>query len=248
MGGRRLHGHGQPVPAEHGGIDAAGDVPQLGQRRRHLLLRPPQPMPGRVVAGRVAEQAQLQRQRDQALLGAVVQVALQPLPLLPARLDHPLAGSVQILQPGPELGAQPPVLQGDPRRRGQRLDQLGLLLPGAVEGQRRHRLGVAVHHPYGLAVAQLRQRGRPALLVGPRVELGQPVGQTQRRVVQRAGERGLQVGRRVGAQLDEQPADVGAGQPGVHQAQQEHQRRQPECRERDVPDDLEACPTPIPAT
>ena len=41
------------------------------------------------VLGRVLQQAELDRERDELLLGAVVQVALDPLPLLILGLDQP---------------------------------------------------------------------------------------------------------------------------------------------------------------
>ena len=75
------------------------------------------------------------------------------------------------------------------------------------------------------------QRDGAAFDVGPAPVLGQPVGERQRGIAQRARERVAQVGRRrVRAQLDEQVADGRAGEPGVEQADQERDRREPDRR------------------
>ena len=69
------------------------------------------------------------------------------------------------------------------------------------------------------------QLHRPALEIGPAAELGQPVGERQRGVAQRARERVAQLDRRrIGAQLDEQVADRRAGEARVEQPDQERDR------------------------
>ena len=117
-----------------------------------------------------------------------------------------------------------------------------LVLQGPVEGERRHRLAVAVQHAYRPVLVRVRRRRRRARLVGPAGELGQPVGQPQRRVPQGPGERGLQVGGRVGPQLHQQSGDVSAGEPEVEQGEQERDRRQAEGGEGDQPDGLDERP------
>ena len=98
--GQRLQRHREAVPAQHGGVDAPGNVPQLGQRRPYLVLGVAQAcFEDRVGRRVVAEQAQLHREGDQPDLGAVVQVPLQPLPFLPS--------GFQDADPGPlELGSR----------------------------------------------------------------------------------------------------------------------------------------------
>ena len=59
-----------------------------------------------------ADQPQAHRQRDQPLLGAVVEVALDPAPLRVAGLDDPRAGGAQLRDLGLELRVQLLVLGG----------------------------------------------------------------------------------------------------------------------------------------
>ena len=82
-------------------MDAAGELAQLPdrdldlcrglvRRRDRLGVRaafPAEPGP---------QQAQRQRQRDEALLGAVVEVALQPAPLGVGRLEDPRPGASKL--------------------------------------------------------------------------------------------------------------------------------------------------------
>ena len=100
---------------------------------------------------------------------------------------------------------------------------------------------------YRALLVRGRRRRRRSRLVGPAGELGQPVGQPQRRVPQGPGERGLQVGGRVGAQLHQQSGDVTTGEPEVEQREQERDRRQAEGGEGDQPDDLDERPGEEPA-
>ena len=66
---------------------------------------------------RFCEEPQLQRDRDQALLRAVVQVALEPPALGVAGRDDPLARGLQLGQPRLRLGLQVLVLERDRGRR-----------------------------------------------------------------------------------------------------------------------------------
>ena len=197
----------------------------------------------RVVAELRLEQAELERQRDEPLLGAVVQVALEPLALLLAGLDDARARAPQLLEPGAQLGLQPGVLERDPGGRAHGVEQLGLVAraPGRGPAPRRaSRRGRSASSPGPCPARAARpacRRGRPSAVVG------QPVGERERRVAQRARERVAQLGRRrVGAQLEQQVADGGAGEPGVEQADQERDRREPDDEERDAPDRLEGWP------
>ena len=97
--------------------------------------------------GPVAGHPQRQAQRDQPLLGAVVQVALEPAPLGVAGLDDPRPGGPDLLQLRLHLGLQPGMLQRHAGRGRRELDQLRLVLKPrvvdqdgvAVRGQRHDR-------------------------------------------------------------------------------------------------------------
>ena len=87
-----------------------------------------------VVAGSrlelVARQPQVHRQRHQPLLGAVVEVALDPAPLRVAGLDDPRPRGAQLLDLGPQLGVELLVLGAE--RGG---DLLGPADPRAQQAQ-----------------------------------------------------------------------------------------------------------------
>ena len=68
---------------------------------------------GRVVGGSV-EQAELDAERDELLLGAVVQVPLDPLPLVVLGLHEPSPRGPQVVDGGLQLGGQPDVAQHEP--------------------------------------------------------------------------------------------------------------------------------------
>jgi hypothetical protein len=122
-----------------------------------------------------------------------------------------------------------------------------LLVERGVEGERRHRLPLPGQHPDPAVGARRRRRCRRAVLVGPGAELGQPVEQPERGVAQGARQRGLQVGRGIGLQLDEQPRDLAAGEPQVEQSEEERDRGQPEGGEGDQPNRLDERPAQEPA-
>ena len=78
------------------------------------------------VARRVdARPQELQREADaeQALLRAVVEVALEAPPLGVARLDEPHARRAQLRELAAELRMQPLVLEREARSRARRLEQ-----------------------------------------------------------------------------------------------------------------------------
>ena len=100
--GEHLDRGAQAVIAEHGRVQAAGELAQLGQREGELLGGRREDRPGRRRIGFEPRQRdpQRQRQRDQALLGAVVKVALEPAPLDVAGGDDPRPRRGELLEPG----------------------------------------------------------------------------------------------------------------------------------------------------
>jgi hypothetical protein len=91
-----LEGWREALVAQHCRADAAGEGAQLVERVLELDLGVGQQVPdgGRGVSQAPVEELAEKAQRDEALLGAVVQVALQP-PALAVSDGH---------QPGPGLG------------------------------------------------------------------------------------------------------------------------------------------------
>jgi hypothetical protein len=78
-------------------------------------------------------QAELHSQRDQMLLGAVVDVAFEAAPLFVLRGHDPLPRGAELgrlhrdlVQAGLEVGGQPGVRQDQPGLVGEAVDELGL--------------------------------------------------------------------------------------------------------------------------
>ena len=76
-----------------------------------------------------------EREVDQPLLGAVVEVALDPAALGVAELHDPGPGGADLLELGPDLGLEALVLDRQAGGGGDRLDQLGLVVQGGVVDQ-----------------------------------------------------------------------------------------------------------------
>ena len=85
--------------------------------------------------------------------------------------------------------------------------------------------------------ASARKIERPALDVGVGLELRQPVGELERGVAQRAGQRVAQVGRaQIAAELDDELAERRVREPAVEETDQEDGRSERERCERRPPD------------
>ena len=88
--------------------------------------------------GPVARLAQLEGERDETLLGTVVEIALDAPPLGVGRLDQPRPGRPDVVELGADLGLETLVDEAQARRRAGRLHQVGILVQGRVvqdEGQ-----------------------------------------------------------------------------------------------------------------
>ena len=98
--GERLERGAQAAVGEHRRVDAARELAQLLQRERELLRRVRRgsrrraPGSERELALREAER---ERERDEPLLRAVVQVPLEPPPLGVGRLDEPHARAAELV-------------------------------------------------------------------------------------------------------------------------------------------------------
>ena len=117
--GERLQGGVQPALGEHGGMDARREIAQLVDRLPGVGERAVDELASAVDVGgeALARELELDHQRDEPLLGAVVEVAPEPSAFRVARLDDPRARGPQRLQPGPQLDLQARVLH---RQRGGR--------------------------------------------------------------------------------------------------------------------------------
>ena len=155
-----------------------------------------------------AGQLQVQGECQQPLLGAVVEVALDSSALPVAGLDDARARGAQLLEPGAELGVEALVLHPQPRRGGDRGDQLlGVVEPPVVD-DRADALAVVGH--LGCHRRESPGPGRldpGAVGVDVAVGLGHPVGE-----LDDSGPRAPRPGRRAGRRP--RPARGQARPPG----------------------------------
>src|SRR3954452_17011720 len=94
-------------------MDAPRELAELLQRALQLAPRGvEQPRGGGGIRRELAlRQAELERERDEPLLGAVEEVALEPPALAHRDLDEPRARGLQLLDPGAQLGLEALVLE-----------------------------------------------------------------------------------------------------------------------------------------
>ena len=164
------------------------------------------------------------RQGNEALLRAVVEVALDPAARRVARGDQPRAGGAQVVVSGAHLRGEALVLERQRRGRARRAHQLAVVEQRRVVHDRRDRSAVTRDPGHGTAAAVAGRRQRhgvpPGVDVAARV--GQPVGERERVVAQRLGQR---VARAHAAEPLEQRAHGSrAREAGAHQAHQEGER------------------------
>ena len=161
------------------------------------------------------QQPQREREHHEPLLGAVVEVALEPPPLGIARLDGARARGAQLLEPRPRLRLQPLVVEREPGGGADLLEHPGIVEQVGAMGDHRDR-PPAAHERRDRAARRLAERDRAALRVDEQVAL-ERVGELERRVAERAGQRLLELAHRGRvAQLDHEPCDARARPPLAH--------------------------------
>ena len=168
---------------------------------------------------------QLEAQRDEPLLGAVMEVALDPPALEIPGLDDPCARGADLLELRFDLGRQPIVLDRQPHGAGNRGDQARLLEEDRVVDDRGLPDAVPLEHRDGLARAVFGQLHRLAGRIDEPILAGRPVGHLQGGITERVGEGIAEAGRRRGLpQLDDEVRDAGAGHPGPEDHEQDRDR------------------------
>src|SRR5689334_4521790 len=123
--GLRPHGCSQPLFGQQRRVDPAGQGAQVIQCRVQAVPELAGELPdlGGVVRG-VVQHGELDHERDELLLGAVVQVPFDPLPFLVLGPDQPPSRRPQVVDGGLQLGGQADVAQHQPRLRRQVGQQL----------------------------------------------------------------------------------------------------------------------------
>ncbi len=224
--GQRGEGGREARLAEDRREDAVGQLAQLLQRGRGLLPgRVQQPHERRVAAG--ASEPQVVGEREQLLLRAVVEVALQPAPLRVARRDDAGARGAQLADLGEQLGAQRLVLHGEPGGGSERRLELLLVQERAVvqhQGERAPAPRDASDRAPGSRLGR-----DPAVGVDQPARAGARVQDLDPVVAERGRERLAELaGRRRFPELARDPGDARPRAPDAHDApgQPERERRQ----------------------
>ena len=175
---------------------------------------------------------QLERERDEALLGAVVEVALDAPPLRVGRGRDPGPRLLHRLELRAHLRVEPRVHERDARGGGDRLDELRLLPERRIVDEHGERLALVLDPASPPESGRLpAPRARPG---GVHV-LAPPAARARARASgRRARARARRGCRRTGVSLemDDEIADVHACEPGTEETGEERER------ERDQGDDL----------
>src|SRR4051812_40394494 len=190
-------------------MDAPRELAQLLERALQLGARgleEPRAR-GRVGVELALREPELERQRDEPLLRAVVEVALEPPALAHRHLDEPGPRGLQLLDPRAQLGLEPLVLQLE-RRRGRRgADEARVVAQRRVVDDGADALGVALDlrdRAPGAMVGQLDAVALVGDVVAGRLA---PVDELQRRVTERVRQRRPQARLRIRrVQALDQPA------------------------------------------
>ena len=169
-------------------MDAARELAQLAQRELELLRDLLDHRDGGGIVEARLEQVQVQREPDELLLGAVVQVALQAPARGVARLDDAQPRDPQLLDARAEVRLEALVVDGKPGRRGGGVHELGPRVHRRVVDDRGHRLAVALNGGPRATRVGLGQLHPAARLVDERLAVGQPVGDRQRAVAEALGQ------------------------------------------------------------
>ena len=147
---------------------------------------------------------------EQALLCAVVEVALEPAALLVAGLHDPRARLPQLGELRAQLGLKPLVLEREPRSRAGRLEQRRLVEQHRVVDDR----GEVVAHEVTARSRPRRERDVSAVLVDPDAPLGQPQRQLEGRVADAPGRARRRTPPGPPLELDDEVADRSRGPDG----------------------------------
>ncbi len=185
-----------------------------------------------------ARERELHRERHEPLLRPVVQVALDPAALEQRDLQQPGARALELLDARSQLGLQR--LVGDRERGGggHRAHEPGLLAQRRVVHDRADALTVALDERRLARGVELPQVDRTPFARDEVAGSRAPVGQLDRRVAERVGDRlAHTAGRDSPAEIPHQRLDGDGTCPiSAHQADQEGIGQHRECEQADRPE------------
>jgi hypothetical protein len=151
-------------------------------------------------------EAEDHRDRDEAKLCAVVQVALDPPAFALSRLDETRARSLELGQPRPELGLEAGVFKRQRSGRAHRLHELAVFGQRGIVNERSDRLTLPFDERCGPARLRLRQLDGIPSGIDVAGGSGNPVCELERRITEYSAEGLAQVDRRLAlAELDDEP-------------------------------------------
>ena len=131
------------------------------------------------VTQRASRDPQLDTERDESLLGAVMEVSFDAPALQVPRFDDPCPRRADLRELCLDLGRQPVVLDGKPHGAGDRGDQAGLLEEDRVVDDRGLPDAVPLEHGDGCARTDFGQLHRLAGGIDEPILAGRPVGHLQ---------------------------------------------------------------------
>ena len=168
---------GEAVLREHVRVDPARDALQLVER---LVELPLELLDDRLLLGLqlLAREAEMHAERDEPLLGGVVEIAADPAPL-------GVGGGESARLGGAQLALESPGLDGEQRRRGRGVDELRVLGESVVRVEGGNREAVASDLRPLPAGGIGRGQEVAACCVAELSGGGIPVAEPQRRVVER---------------------------------------------------------------
>ena len=235
---QRRDGGRQPFVREDRWVDAAGEFAQLPDRLVGLpgggVQVPPEGIRGAYGLGGPPCLLEGERHADQPLLRAVVEVALEPTPLVLGCSHDAGAGLRHRPKLLSKLALEPLVLEREPENADHSLDELGLVAERRVVDHRGERAVGGPDHRDGPPVAIGREVDRTTALGPPRT-VRVPAQQLERRIAERDPERRL---RRAAARRPFQPGRERPEWPwscAEAQRREEDRQRHEHAREEEGP-------------
>ena len=174
---------------------------------------------------------QLERQRHEPLLGAVVEVTLDAASLLVSGRDDPCTRLLDLGELGLQLRLEPGVLEREACRSGRRVDQLGLVAERRIVDQSRERLIVVLEVRNRAVVALLGKLDGSTVSVDIRAAFRQPEDHFERRIVQGLRERVADLARGRLLEPQDEVADVCVCKARPDQAEEERDGKRDHARD-----------------
>jgi hypothetical protein len=184
----RLERRTEAAIAQDRRMDPARELAQLLERLVELLAHLDDVLRGCVGIGMDLrfDQTQVERDRDEPLLGAVMEIPLESAALGVAGRHDASARLAQIVHVRLQLGVEAAVLESQSGGRSHRLEQLGGVAKRRIVDDRRDPAALPVDHRRDLVAPFPGQLEGPPPDVDEAPGLGNPVREPQRRIAQRA--------------------------------------------------------------